>query len=133
VIKVANTDDSFVSGPVAVAQVELGWLDGSLGMITDEARRALDLASATGHKSVQAELSGYLRRAGIEIPTPAHAPGPWEPTLSGLWEEAAAAWAALGERYEEAVVLATAPDDRASARGLHILRELGAVATLTAV
>jgi DNA-binding SARP family transcriptional activator/tetratricopeptide (TPR) repeat protein len=126
-------DDSFVVGPLAVAQVELGWLDGSLGALTDEARRALDLAEATEHRSVQAELCAYLGRAGIDVPGPAYAPGPWAPTLAGRWHEAATAWAALGERYEQAVVLATAPDRRARAQGLRMLRELGAVATVPAV
>jgi hypothetical protein len=123
-------EDTFVTGPLAVAQVELGWLDGSLGSLTDETRRALDLAEAAGHLSVQAELCAYLGRAGIEVTGPVNAPGPWAPTLAGRWSEAAAAWAALGERYEQSVVLATAPDRRARAQGLLMLRELGAVATL---
>jgi hypothetical protein len=61
------------------------------------------------------------------------APGPWAPTLAGRWEEAAAAWAKLGERYERAVVLATAPAAQARAEGILVLRELGAAATLQAV
>jgi tetratricopeptide (TPR) repeat protein len=129
----AMADDSFVVGPLAVAQVELGWLDGSLGAITDNARRALDLAEETGHRSVQAELCAYLGRAGIEVAGPADAPGPWAPTLAGRWKEAAAAWSALGERYEQAVVLGTAPDPEARARGLRMLRDMGAVATIPAV
>jgi hypothetical protein len=138
VLKVALDDhvtsqDSFVVGPLAVAQVELGWLDGSLGALTDDARHALDLAAATDHASVQAELCAYLGRAGIEVAGPVDAPGPWAATLAGSWQEAAAAWAALGERYEQAVVLATAPDRRASESGLQMLRELGAVATMLAV
>jgi DNA-binding SARP family transcriptional activator/tetratricopeptide (TPR) repeat protein len=129
----ATSQDSFVVGPLAVAQVELGWLDGSLGALTDEARHALDLAAATDHASVQAELCAYLGRAGIEVAGPADAPGPWAATLAGRWKEAAVAWAAVGERYEQAVVLATAPDRRASESGLRRLRELGAVATTLAV
>ncbi|MBO0844701.1 MAG: AAA family ATPase [Nocardioides sp.] len=129
----ALTDDSFVAGPVAVAQVELGWLDGSLGSLTDDARRALDLAGSQEHPSMQAELACYLRRAGIDVAGPDDAPGPWRPTLAGRWKEAAAAWAALGERYEEAVVLAVAPDRRASSRGLQMLRGLGAEGTILAV
>ena len=128
-----GAEDSFVSGPIAVAQVELGWLDGSLGSVTGLARRALDLAAESGHRSVRAELCAYLRRAGIEVDAEADAPGPWAPTLAGRWEEAAAAWAELGERYERAVVLATAPADRARAEGLLLLRELGAAATIQAV
>jgi len=83
--------DSFVAGPLAVAHVELGWLDGSLGALTDEDRRALDLAADSGHRSVQAELCAYLRRAGIEVAGPVNAPGPWAPTLAGRWKEAVAA------------------------------------------
>jgi hypothetical protein len=108
-------------------------LDGSLGALTDEAKRALELAEDAGHKSMQAELCAYLRRAGIQVTGPVDAPGPWAPTLAGRWKEAASAWASLGERYEHAVVLATAPDRRAHAQGLAMLRELGAVATIPAV
>jgi DNA-binding SARP family transcriptional activator/tetratricopeptide (TPR) repeat protein len=129
----AAEDDSFVAGPLAVAQVELGWLDGSLGALTEDAQRALDLAQAAGHTSMHAELCAYLRRAGIEVPGPVNVPGPWAPTLAGRWKEAATAWAALGERYEQAVVLATADDRRARAQGHRMLRELGAVATVAAV
>jgi DNA-binding SARP family transcriptional activator/tetratricopeptide (TPR) repeat protein len=129
----ADADDSFVAGPLAVARLELGWLDGSLGALTDEAKRALELAEDAGHKSMQAELCAYLRRAGIQVTGPVDAPGPWAPTLAGRWKEAASAWASLGERYEHAVVLATAPDRRAHAQGLAMLRELGAVATIPAV
>ena len=62
-----------------------------------------------------------------------NSPGPWAPTLAGRWEQAATAWAALGERYEQAVVLATAPEKAAQSRGLRLLDELGAVATIPAV
>jgi hypothetical protein len=127
------SDDSFVAGPLAVAQVELSWLDGSLGDLTAEARRALDLAEHAGHRSMQAELCAYLHRAGIEVTGPVNPPGPWAPTLAGRWRVAAKAWAVLGERYEQAVVLAKAPDRQAHAQGLVMLRELGAVATIPAI
>lgn len=126
-------DDSFVAGPLAIAQIELGWLDGSLGDLTVEAQRALDMAEAAQAGCVHAELCAYLRRAGIDVAGPDNPPGPWAPTLAGRWDEAAAAWATLGERYEQAVVLATAPDAEASSRGVRMLRELGAVATIPAV
>jgi DNA-binding SARP family transcriptional activator len=126
-------DDSFAVGPVTIADVELGWLDGSLGTFPDRARETLEIAAAEGNRSVQAELCAYLRRAGIEVTSPVDAPGPWAATLAGRWEDAATAWAALGDRYEEAVVLATAPDRAAQRRGVRMLGELGALGTIPAV
>jgi DNA-binding SARP family transcriptional activator len=126
-------EDSFVAGPLAVAEVELGWLDGSLGATTGPVRRARDLAVAESNTVVQAELCAYLGRAEVEVPAPPDPPGPWSPTLAGHWQEAAAAWAALGERYEQAVVLATADDPGARATGHRLLRDLGAVGTLRAL
>ena len=64
---------------------------------------------------------------------PADAPGPWAAALAGQWREAAAAWGALGERYEQAVEQALSVDDRARAAGLAMLSDLGATATLTRV
>ncbi|MEU4288477.1 AAA family ATPase [Kribbella sp. NPDC026596] len=129
----AVADDSFVATRLAVAQAELGWLDGSWGSLTDELRLTLATAESAGHRSVLGELCAYLGRAGIDVPEPVDAPGPWAATLAGRWHEAAAAWAELGERYEQAVVLATAPDRAARAQGLSLLRDLGAVATTVAV
>ncbi|MEV0796537.1 AAA family ATPase [Kribbella sp. NPDC050281] len=126
-------DDGYVEGTLAVARIELGWLDGSLGAFTDDARLALTLVKEAEHRTMQAELSAYLVRAGIDVAAPAGAPGPWAATLAGRWEEAAAAWAALGDRYEQAVVLATAPDRRARAQGQVLLRDLGAAGTALAV
>jgi hypothetical protein len=120
-------------GPLAAARIELGWLDGSLGGLTDDARLAIRLAEDAGHRSMHGELCAYLRRAGVDFPAPVNSPGPWATTLAGPWQEAAAAWARLGERYEQAVVLATAPDRQARASGLLMLRELGAAGTTLAV
>ena len=58
-------DDSYVEGTLAVARIELGWLDGSLGAFTDDARLALTLVKEAEHRTMQAELCAYLGRAGI--------------------------------------------------------------------
>jgi hypothetical protein len=50
--------------------------------------------------------------------------------LAGLRHEAAAAWQALGERYEQAVELVWSGDAGARSTGLDILKNLGAPATL---
>ena len=39
----------FVVGPLAVARVELGFLDGSLGAVTDDVKHACDLTAQSGH------------------------------------------------------------------------------------
>jgi len=126
--------DSYVAGPLAVARVELAWLTGTAESLPPEVWQALDLAADSGHTAIQAELCGYLRRAGHQATAPARAPGPWAPALAGHWREAAAAWDALGERYEYAVEQAwSADDERARARGVTILSDLGATATLARV
>jgi hypothetical protein len=88
------------------------------------------VAVRSGHTAVQAELRGYLRRAGHDGPAPPDAPGPWADALGGRWRRAADGWRALSERYEEAVELAGSGDAGARAAGLAILTELGATATL---
>ncbi len=127
----ALTGDSYVAGPLAVAQAELAWLDGPSAELPPAVWKAVKLAGESGHTAIQAELCGYLRRAGHQVVAPADAPGPWAPALAGRWREAAAAWQALGERYEQAVEEAlSAGDDQARAAGLATLSDLGATATL---
>jgi tetratricopeptide (TPR) repeat protein len=122
--------DSYVAGPLAVAQVELGWLSGTLEPVPSPVWAALKLAADSGHSAVQAELCMYLRRAGHDTVAPTDAPGPWAPALAGQWHAAAAAWNALGERYEQALELVRSGDEPARATGKEILRSLGASATL---
>ena len=125
----ASTGDSYVAGPLAAAQAELDWLAGTAGAVPPRVRAALALAAQTGHTAAQAEVCGYLRRAGHDVAAPIDAPGPWGPSLTGLWRAAASAWQALGERYEQAVEMALSGDETARAAGLDILADLGAVAT----
>ena len=122
--------DSYVAGPPAVAQVELGWLTGTLTHVPPSVEAALKLAADSRHTAIQAELCRYLRRAGHDVGAPTDAPGPWAPALAGLWHEAAAAWRTLGERYEQALELVRSGDDTARATGLDILGNLGASAAL---
>jgi tetratricopeptide (TPR) repeat protein len=125
--------DSYVAGPLAVAQVEVDWLTGTVDKARAPILRALELAAASGHTAVQAELCGYLRRAGHEVPSPADAPGPWALAFAGRSGEAAGAWEELGERYEQAVELACSEDDHARTAGLAGLKDLGATATIARV
>ena len=122
----AGSDDSYVAGPLAVAQLEVGWLTGS--GVPATVLSAVERAAAAGHTAMLGELCVYLRRAGHAVDMPVNVPAPWASALAGDWRDAAAAWEALGERYEHAVELASA-----SSAGLSILRDLGAVATVRAL
>jgi tetratricopeptide (TPR) repeat protein len=129
----ASAGDSYVAGPLAVAQVELGWLTGSPEPVPPQVWKALTLAADSGHTAMRAELCTYLSRAGHDIDAPTDAPGPWALALAGRRHDAAAAWKALGERYEHALELVWSGDDRARATGLEILKSLGAAAALAQV
>jgi hypothetical protein len=121
--------DSFVAGPLAVAQVELGWLAGTLDEIPHRVRLAMDLAHESGHTVVLGELAVYLRRAGHVVNVAAAVPSPWAEALAAKWEESARAWGVLGDRYEQAVEAALAGDDKARTAALETLKDLGANAT----
>jgi tetratricopeptide (TPR) repeat protein len=130
----AGTGDSFVAGPLAVAQLELGWLTGDTpDGVPPAVWKALELAKDSAHTAIQGELSVYLRRGGHDVTVATDIPGPWAPSLAGRWREAAAAWRVLGERYEEAVEMAWSGEDNTRAAGLDILNDLGASATVARV
>jgi DNA-binding SARP family transcriptional activator/tetratricopeptide (TPR) repeat protein len=148
-----GSGDSYVAGPLAVAQLEVNWLTGS--GVPATVWKAMELAAATGHTAILGELCVYLRRFGDDVAEsadvggpwaaalaqrwrdgagPADIPGPWAAALAGRWRDAAAAWEALGERYEQAVELVSAADDEtARAGGLAMLGDLGASATVRAL
>jgi hypothetical protein len=127
----AGRRDSYVAGPLAVAEVELGWLAGTLDPVPPRVGQAMDLAAASGHTALLGELAVYLRRAGHPVTVEAAVPGPWAATLAGQWRAAAAAWGELGERYEQAVETAMGASGQARAAALESLKDLGAAATVT--
>ncbi len=128
-----RTASPFVTGVLAVAAAEIGWLDGSLAELRPDTARSLRDLAAAGFHGVAAELTAYLRRAQVPAPDPPGAPGPWAPTLAGHHREAADAWLRLGERYESAVVLASSSDPDERREGSAALAGLGAVAVLPAL
>jgi DNA-binding SARP family transcriptional activator/tetratricopeptide (TPR) repeat protein len=123
--------DSYVAGPLAVAQVEAGWLNGTLRHVPAGVRKAMELAAVAKHTAMSGELGVYLRRAGHDVTVPADVPEPWAAALAGRWREAAAAWKQLGEQYELAVELTWSGNKEARSDGLAMLRRLGASATVS--
>ncbi len=122
--------DSYVAGPLVIAQVELGWLGAEPPTVAPQVWEALRLAADSRHTAIQAELCVYLRRAGHDVTAPADAPGPWAPALAGHHETAARAWKALGDQYEQALELVGCGDGQARAAGMEILAGLGAHAAI---
>ncbi|WP_448628485.1 AAA family ATPase [Geodermatophilus sp. URMC 64] len=123
----------FVAGPVAAAEVELAWLRGDVAAMPELAADVLREAAAAGHRGSRSELLRYLQRAGHPVTVPADAIGPWATGLAGRPLDAAAAWAALGERYEEAVERVLTGIAAERARGLAALERLGATAAIAAL
>jgi len=126
--------DSYVAGPLATAQLEIAWLSGTASVVPGFVEAALALATAAAHRAVQGELCTYLRRSGHEVVAPADVPEPWAAALAGRWSDAAAGWAALGERYEHAIELAWSGDHaERRAEGLVELDTIGASAAASLV
>jgi hypothetical protein len=122
-----------VRGPLAAAAVELAWLRGDLTAMPFLAADALRVGAEVGHRGSRSELLRYLQRAGHPEPAPADAIGPWAAGLAGRPLESAAAWGALGERYEEAVERAVSDVAAERSAGLRALERLGARAAIAAL
>jgi DNA-binding winged helix-turn-helix (wHTH) protein len=133
VVATARSHEIALVGPVTAAALEAAWLGGRTGEMPGLAAPALALATEAGHRTSEAELARYLQRGGHAVAAPDGAAGPWAAGLAGRWREAAAAWAALGCRYERAVELALAPDAAARSEGRHELEALGAAGALEVV
>jgi tetratricopeptide (TPR) repeat protein len=127
-----STDEARLLGPITIADVETRWLAGDDADLGGVAQRALELATATANHTIVAELSRYLRWAGVDTPDVPEAPEPWASGLRGDWRTAASLWQRRGEPYEEGLELA-AGGGTSAARGIELLRSLGAEATLAAL
>jgi hypothetical protein len=129
----SSVPDPSIAGAVAAARLELEWLTDTLDGVPAEVADTVARARGCGHTTTLGELAAYLRRAGLPSPDVATLPGPWAASVAGRVHEAAAAWARLGDRYEQAVELASAPDASATEEGLRTLAGLGARATVRAL
>ena len=127
-----RTDEARLLGPIAIADVETRWLAGDDADLADLAGRALALATATDNHTIAAELSRYLRWAGLDTADVPSAPEPWASGLQGDWRTAASLWQRRGEPYEEGLELVSGGGTSAP-RGIELLRSLGAEATISAL
>ena len=111
--------------PVRCARAEAAWLRGDPAGVVAEARAALALAQAQRHPWFAGELALWLHRAGAPVGVPASCAQPHALSLRGQWRQAAAAWAAIGAPFEQALALAEG-DEAARLAALPMLDDLGA-------
>jgi DNA-binding CsgD family transcriptional regulator/tetratricopeptide (TPR) repeat protein len=111
--------------PVRCARAEAAWLRGDLPAVVVEARAALAQAQAHRHPWFAGELAQWLRRAGADVAIPAPCAEPHALLLRGDWQGSAAAWAALGCPFEQALALAEG-EDEARLAALALFEDLGA-------
>ena len=120
--------DVVVVGSWTIATVEAAWLAGQPESALDAVRTATALARSRGQWVVLAELARCCGRAGLPAEPPVEAPGPWRPGLAGNWAAAAEAWAAHGDRYEQALELASSSEPEHMVRAVDVLDAVDATA-----
>jgi hypothetical protein len=95
-------------------------------------RTAYAMALTGGSPWELGELARWMARAGWPSQPPsARVAAPFALEIAGRWTDAAAGWAELGCRYDEALALAESKDRELVARALRQLTDLGASATAT--
>ncbi len=112
--------------PLSVECCEAAWLCGNDGLVRRIATEAFELAVTNAEGWRIGQLACWLQRTGGERPKIAQAlPTPCELELAGNWRGAASAWAAIGNRYQQALAL-LGGDEVALRQALVLLDDLGA-------
>jgi DNA-binding CsgD family transcriptional regulator len=111
---------------LAAAAAELAWLQGSSADVREPTQHAFETAVASGSEFWIGKLAYWRRKNGLVEEPPRACGAPYALHLQGDWAGAAAAWAALGCPYEQALALGEADDEEALLRSLAMLKELGA-------
>ena len=111
---------------VACALAEIAWLERHADDVREATQPVFDLAVLRRSASWIARIGYWRRKHGIVDELPSDLSGPYALQLTGDWEAAAAAWAALGCPYEEALALGETDDERGLRMALDRARQLGA-------
>jgi DNA-binding CsgD family transcriptional regulator len=109
-------------GAAYLAAIEAAYLDGDSDRARDVAARSI----AAENQTPTDRLAWWARRLGLDTADPAHARRPFAAALNGDHRGAAAAFAAIGWRYEEALALFDTGDAAALRQALQILQVVGA-------
>jgi DNA-binding CsgD family transcriptional regulator/tetratricopeptide (TPR) repeat protein len=97
--------------PAAVARAEAAWLAGHLDSEVPLLVEAYELADNVDYPWPTGELSCWLARAGHPPGSPKPAAEPFRLALEGRHAEAAAAWEAIGCRFDAGIVLLDSDDE----------------------
>jgi DNA-binding NarL/FixJ family response regulator len=124
--------------PIAVADAEAAWLGFERPGALEELRAALAAVLAAGvHVWPLTEAALWLAILGEPPRLPdeirERLPDAYLLHVDGRWREAAAAWAALGCPYEQAIALTREDDEDAQREALAIFDRIGAVPAAAAV
>ena len=110
----------------ACALAEIAWLEQHPVDVREATQSVFDLAVERRSASWIARIGYWRRKHGIVDELPSDLIGPYGLQLAGDWEAAAAAWAALGCPYEEALALSETDDESGLRAALNRARQLGA-------
>jgi DNA-binding CsgD family transcriptional regulator len=114
--------------PQMVVAAEAAWLGGDAAAVQRIVRQAWPVAELNAEPWRLGQLACWMRRAGgPALPATAVAP-PCALELAGDARAAAAAWARLGSRYEQALALSACGEPAAWHEALALCDELGAAA-----
>ncbi len=110
----------------ACALAEIAWLEQHPVDVREATQPVFDLALRRRSASWIARIGYWRRKHGIVDELPSDLIGPYALQITGDWEAAAAAWAALGCPYDEALALSETDDERDLRAALDRARQLGA-------
>lgn len=128
-----QTDELQRLGPLASALAETAWLSDDADRMVREVQPVYELALRGRDPWIKGELASWFKRAGALAEAPPDIARPYALEIIGDGRAAAAVWAELGCRYEQALALATSGDDEAQREALSLLDGLGAAATAQTV
>jgi DNA-binding CsgD family transcriptional regulator/tetratricopeptide (TPR) repeat protein len=119
--------------PARLARAEAYWLAGQAGPARAEAELAAAATTADALSWDRGAVACWLRRTGAGVAVPGELAEPYQVQLDGHLEKAAQIWADLGCRYEAALTLYDATEERLLRRALETFSELGATAAVRVV
>jgi DNA-binding CsgD family transcriptional regulator/tetratricopeptide (TPR) repeat protein len=121
-----RADSRYALVPAAMARIEQAWLTGRPGDADDTVRLLTARTAVRGAERARADLFRWLRRIGRPAAAFPGCPPEYAAGLSGDWRAAAAAFAAQGRRYEQALELADSGETTPMLDALRLFDDLGA-------